>query len=131
MVHLLFLSLLLMRACCSFSVFSAAASLCFLVLYDFFATAANFDIHTSLIINRWSMIVVVWPVIHKYDTGGGAGDLGVPHWLARWGYTHRRCEGDGQMAVHKSTALVFARPNEGHGASSHASQPCASMSDGQ
>ena len=45
-----------------------------------------------------------WAARRKYRSGA----LGTVHWLGRWGYEHRRCEGDADMHVHASTELVFS-----------------------
>ena len=55
---------------------------------------------------------------HKPQPGWAArrkfrnGQLGTRHWLAKYGYEHRRCEGDGEMDVSHSLVHVLRRyPN--------------------
>eukprot|EP00965_Chrysotila_dentata_P022886 758663-Pleurochrysis_carterae.AAC.1 len=45
-----------------------------------------------------------WAARRKYRNGS----LGSTHWLARYGYEHRRCEGDADMNVANSRVLTFA-----------------------
>ena len=46
-----------------------------------------------------------WASKRRYRNGA----LGSKHWLARYGYEHRRCEGDAEMRVDNATELVLTR----------------------
>ena len=45
-----------------------------------------------------------WSARRKFRSGA----LGSRHWLGKYGYEHRRCEGDGDMNVDSSVELLFA-----------------------
>ena len=49
-----------------------------------------------------------WAAARRYRTGV----LGTRHWLSKYGYEHRRCDGDGRMALDAAVELVYARPHE-------------------
>ena len=47
-----------------------------------------------------------WAAARRYRTGV----LGTRHWLSKYGYEHRRCDGDGALRLDLAVELTFSRP---------------------